>query len=167
MDTSPETWQWVWLVVALVLIGGEIIVPGTFILLPFGISAAIAAVMSVLGVSAGWTWLVFILVGVALFVVMWHYARRWAVDAPMPIGVGADRMVGGTGSIVVDVPASPTGSGEVLIRGELWRAESHSGAPIGTGTVVEIIAVRGTRVIVTPVAQTAPDGPSPDEGARP
>lgn len=167
MDTSPETWQWVWLVVALVLIGGEMIVPGSFILLPFGISAGIAAVLSLLGVPTGWTWLEFIVVGVALFILMWRYARRWTSDAPMPVGVGADRMVGGTGSIVADVPASPTGSGEVLIRGELWRAESHSGAPIDTGTVVEIIAVRGTRVIVSPVAPATPDGPSPDEGARP
>jgi membrane protein implicated in regulation of membrane protease activity len=162
MDTSPETWRWVWLVASLVLIGGELIVPGTFILLPFGISAAAAAVLSFLGVATGWTWAVFVGLGIVLFLIMWRYARRWAASTTMPVGVGADRMVGETGPVVADVPASPSGSGEVRIRGELWRAESHTGDPIGTGTVVQIIGVKGTRVVVSPVVR-----PTPDEGVRP
>ena len=37
MDASPETWRWIWLAAAVVLIAGEMAVPGTFILIPFGI----------------------------------------------------------------------------------------------------------------------------------
>jgi membrane protein implicated in regulation of membrane protease activity len=160
MDASPETWRWVWLVASLVLILGELAVPGTFILLPFGISAAVAALLSFLDVNTGITWIVFVGLGVALFVVFWRAARRFTEAQNNPVGVGADRQVGSVGEVIVAIPASPTGSGEVRILGELWRAESDSGEPIPARAVVEVVGVRGTRLLVK---MTRTPSPVPDE----
>jgi membrane protein implicated in regulation of membrane protease activity len=160
MDASPETWRWVWLVASLVLVGGELIVPGTFILLPFGISAAVAAVLSFLDVNTGITWIVFLGLGIALFIVFWRAARKIAATQRAPVGVGAERQLGAVGEVTVAIPASPTGSGEVRILGELWRAESDDGEPIPAGAVVEVVGVRGTRLLVK---LTRMPSPVPDE----
>ncbi|MFT7645529.1 MAG: hypothetical protein ACI8Y4_000259 [Candidatus Poriferisodalaceae bacterium] len=59
MDTDPETWRWVWLAASVVLVAGEMAVPGTFILIPFGLSALVAMILAptefsgVLGAVAG------------------------------------------------------------------------------------------------------------------
>jgi membrane protein implicated in regulation of membrane protease activity len=160
MDASPETWRWVWLVASLVLIGGELAVPGTFILLPFGISAAVAAVLSFLDVNTAITWVVFLGLGIGLFVVFWRAARRVTETQRAPVGVGAERQVGAVGEVIVGIPPSPTGSGEVRILGELWRAESDNGEAIPAGAVVEVVGVRGTRLLVK---MTRTPSPVPDE----
>jgi membrane protein implicated in regulation of membrane protease activity len=159
MDASPETWRWVWLVASLVLIGGELAVPGTFILLPFGISAAVAAVLSFFDVNTGITWIVFLGLGIALFAVFWKMARRVTQGQAAPVGVGADRQVGAVGEVIIAIPPSPTGSGEVRLGGEMWRAESDSGESIAAGAVVEVVGVRGTRLLVT----MRTPSPVPDE----
>jgi membrane protein implicated in regulation of membrane protease activity len=157
MDTDPDMWRWVWLVASVVLILGELAIPGTFILLPFGVSAAVAALLAFLGVGVGWTWLVFVVVGIALWLVFWRFAKRFVETAEAPIGVGADRLLHQTGEVIAAIPRSPTGSGEVRLRGEVWRAESEDGSPIEVGTIIEVVSVQGTRVTVAPLPSTVPD----------
>ena len=67
MDTDPETWRWVWLAASVVLTAGEMTVAGTFILIPFGLSALVAMVLAFAGVSLIVQWLVFVPLGGALF----------------------------------------------------------------------------------------------------
>ena len=71
MDVSPETWRWIWLVIAGVLIAGEMFVAGSFILIPFGISAAVAMVMAFFGAPLILDWVVFVGLGAVLFCVFW------------------------------------------------------------------------------------------------
>ena len=68
VDSDPETWRWIWLTASLVFLGGEMVVPGTFFLLPFGISAAIAVVLAFAGVPVAIEFIVFIVAGAALFI---------------------------------------------------------------------------------------------------
>jgi membrane protein implicated in regulation of membrane protease activity len=154
VDTSPETWQWIWLATAVVLIIGEMFVAGTFILLPFGISAAVACVMAFLDVGVGWQWAAFVGLGALLFVLLWRLARRFNRQSPMPVGVGAERLLGATGPVVDPIPGGPTSAGSVRLGAEIWRAESSGQEPVDAGTYVQVVAVRGTRVIVSPL--TAP-----------
>ena len=158
MDTSPETWRWIWLGTAVVLIIGEMFTPGTFILLPFGISAAVAAALAFFDVGIVWQWVAFVVVGFLLFVVLWRIARRFEREATMPIGVGAERLMGETGPVIDPIPAGPTNAGSVRIGAEIWRAESSVHEPVESGTYVEVVAVRGTRVIVTPVPAVTEEG---------
>ena len=67
MDVTPDTWRWIWLAIAAVLITGEMFVAGTFILIPFGLSAAVAMILAFLGVPLLINWLVFVGLGGALF----------------------------------------------------------------------------------------------------
>jgi len=134
---------------------GEIFVAGTFFLLPFGLSALLAMLLSIVGAPIWLQWVTFVVVGVALFVVMLRWGQRFQAEQPLPVGVGADRLVGEIGLVTGSVPAEPTKSGRVQIGAEDWAAESLGKVDIEVGTAVEVIKVRGTRVIVTPVEVSA------------
>ncbi len=144
---EPETWGLIWLVAAAVLLGGELILPG-FILLPFGVSAALAAVLGFMGVSPAIGWLVFIFGGLIGFGILWKYARESLEGIPMPMGVGADRLVGMRGTMVGEIAGGATGRGMVRLGSEEWRAESVDSRPIANGVEVEVIEVKGTVVKV-------------------
>ncbi|HAA65766.1 MAG TPA: hypothetical protein DCY36_03175 [Acidimicrobiaceae bacterium] len=147
MDVSPETWRWIWLVIAGVLIAGEMFVAGSFILIPFGISAAVAMVMAFFGAPLILDWVVFVGLGAVLFSVFWKKSRKSMAAMESPPGAGHDRLIGALGQALEDIPDGPSSSGLVKTGGEEWRAISDSG-PILSGSVIEIIEVRGTRVVV-------------------
>jgi membrane protein implicated in regulation of membrane protease activity len=147
MDVSPETWRWIWLVIAGVLIAGEMFVAGSFILIPFGISAAVAMVMAFFGAPLILDWVVFVGLGAVLFSVFWKKSRKSMAAMESPPGAGHDRLIGALGQALEDIPDGPSSSGMVKTGGEEWRAISDSG-PILSGSVIEIIEVRGTRVVV-------------------
>lgn len=151
MDTSPETWRWIWLATAMVFIAGEMAVPGTFILIPFGISAVVAMILAFAGVSIIFGWLVFVLLGGALFMLFWRMSRKSMKAMTAPEGAGSDRLLGAEGRLLQQVPEDPAGSGMVKLAGEKWRAISDDG-PLPEGAIVRVTAVRGTRVVVSPVA---------------
>tara|TARA_B100001741_G_scaffold155070_2_gene128017 strand:+ start:5681 stop:6145 length:465 start_codon:yes stop_codon:yes gene_type:complete len=147
MDVSPETWRWIWLAIAGVLIAGEMFVAGSFILIPFGISAAVAMVMAFFGAPLILDWVVFVGLGAVLFSVFWKKSRKSMAAMESPPGAGHDRLIGALGQALEDIPDGPSSSGLVKTGGEEWRAISDSG-PILSGSVIEIIEVRGTRVVV-------------------
>ena len=147
MDVSPETWRWIWLAIAGVLIAGEMFVAGSFILIPFGISAAVAMVMAFFGAPLILDWVVFVGLGGVLFSVFWKKSRKSMAAMESPPGAGHDRLIGALGQALEDIPDGPSSSGMVKTGGEEWRAISDSG-PILSGSVIEIIEVRGTRVVV-------------------
>ena len=138
MDVSPETWRWIWLVIAGVLIAGEMFVAGSFILIPFGISAAVAMVMAFFGAPLILDWVVFVGLGAVLFSVFWKKSRKSMAAMESPPGAGHDRLIGALGQALEDIPDGPSSSGLVKTGGEEWRAISDSG-PILSGSVIEII----------------------------
>ena len=151
VDTSPETWRWIWLVAALFFLGGEMVVPGTFFLLPFGISAGVAVVLAFIGVAVWVQFVVWLVLGTAMFAWFFRWSKRYAGENETPIGVGADRLLGEVGPVVATIPAGPTQSGQVRLGAEMWNAESDQEQEIPDGAVVRVVEVRGTRVIVTPM----------------
>ena len=140
MDVSPETWRWIWLAIAGVLIAGEMFVAGSFILIPFGISAAVAMVMAFFGAPLILDWVVFVGLGAVLFSVFWKKSRKSMAAMESPPGAGHDRLIGALGQALEDIPDGPSSSGLVKTGGEEWRAISDSG-PILSGSVIEIIEV--------------------------
>ena len=144
---DAEAWGLIWLIIAAVLLFGELVVPG-FILLPFGISAAVAALLGFVGVSPAIGWLVFIFGGGIGFAILWKYARGSLDSLPMPQGVGADRLLGETGTVIEPITGGATGSGMVKVGAERWRAEAVDQRPIAVGVDIEVVEVKGTRVVV-------------------
>ncbi|MCS5674265.1 MAG: hypothetical protein NZ605_04595 [Acidimicrobiales bacterium] len=147
MDATPDTWRWIWLMIAAVLITGEMFVVGTFILIPFGLSASVAMVMAFFGAPLLIDWIVFVGLGSLLFSIFWKKSRASMAAMKSPPGAGHDRLIGVLGRTLETIPADPAESGLIKVGGEEWRAISDVG-PISSGSTVEIMEIRGTRVVV-------------------
>ena len=145
---EPGAWAFAWLVVAAAFGVGEMLMAGSFFMLPFAIGGVAASIASFAGVSVPVGWSVFIVTSIIVFLGLKPLANRLNNALPNPIGIGANRLVGGTGVVATEIPAGSSGLGMVLIGGEQWRAETSNGSGLGAGTEVRIIAVEGTRVIV-------------------
>lgn len=149
-----DVWPWVWLGVAVVFALVELIfVGGSFIILPWAASAFVAAILAFYDVSVEIQWAVFVLGGAAMFAGLYRWARRFMDENTMDPGVGADRLVGLTAIVTAPIrPDDTERRGRVTIDGEVWGAVSDGNYAIDTGARVRVLSMKGTRVVVAPVA---------------
>lgn len=146
---EPETWRWIWLAAGATFAIGELLTTG-FLLLPFGLGAAVATVLAFLDVSVAVQWGAFVVVSGASLVALRPIAHRLDVALPAE-GIGSRRLIGEEGIVIEDIPAVAGSAGQVKVHREEWFADSDTGAPIAQGTAVRITDVRGTRLLVRPV----------------
>ena len=144
---DPEVWRWIWLAAAATFIVGEIAMTGAFFLLPFGVGAAAATAVAFTGANATWQWLAFVLHSIAAFAGVRPMARRMKRGGN-PVGVGADRLVGEPGVVVIDLSPDPDHLGTVRIGREEWHAETPDRGHLPAGTSVEVVRIEGTRAVV-------------------
>ena len=132
-------WRWIWLATAVLAIGGEMLTPGVFFLLPFGVGAALACVLAFAGAPVLLQFVAFLAVAVAGVAATRPLARR--IDRNTPAAAaGARRLIGRTATVVGAIP-----------EGEEWRAVTHHGVPIPAGSRVLVTEVVGTRLEVLPL----------------
>ena len=148
-----DVWPWIWLILAVVFALVELaFIGGSFVLLPFAASAFIAAILAFYDVPVEVQWLTFLVGGGLLFLVLVRWARGFLRESTLPPGVGADRLVGSTGVVTVDVDPDDTARrGRVSVHGEVWGALSRDGARLPVGSRVRIAEMQGTRVVVEPL----------------
>jgi membrane protein implicated in regulation of membrane protease activity len=163
---SPEVWRWVWLVAAVVFVVGEMSSPGTFFLLPFGLAAAVAAVLAFADVGVTVQWLAFVGTALATLAALRPLARRLDRDEPVA-GIGSRRLIGEPAVVLDAIPAGPAELGTIRVHREEWRAESADGSGIPAGTQVKVVEMRGTRAVVWPVARPDPPPAIPRSPAPP
>ncbi len=136
---------WLWMLMAALFVVGEIFTGGFFILW-FGIGAAVAGVLALLGLDAIWQWGAFVVVSGSLIPLSKRFAQ--AVTDEQPTGIGADRNIGQQ-AVVTEQIDNESDSGQVRINGEQWRAKSVSGEKIAEGAKVTVTAQEGTQLLVT------------------
>ncbi|MEY2973627.1 MAG: hypothetical protein RIR49_47 [Actinomycetota bacterium] len=146
---DPETWRWIWLLVAGAFAAAEMFIAGTFFMLPFAAGAMAAAVVAFAGGSAGLQWVLFLVVSVIGAVALIPLRRRLDADDRSD-GVGSRRLIGEAAVVLEEIPTGPTGSGTVQIGRESWRAVSAGGVVHPVGATVKVVDVRGTSVVVEP-----------------
>jgi membrane protein implicated in regulation of membrane protease activity len=137
----------IWLVAACVLGVGEMH-QGGFYLAPFAAGAALAAVVSLIGVSALLSGVVFIASSVIVFGTLRPVARRHQ-RLPPSIRTGAAALVGRP-ALVLERIANAEGVGCVKIDGgEVWTARSYDEHEvIDAGERVEVVEIRGATALV-------------------
>jgi len=138
----------VWLVAAAVFGVGEMHTGG-FYLLPFAIGAALAGVLSLLGVGVLLSVLAFILVSLIVIGTLRPVAHRHR-RLPPPIRTGAAALVGRR-AMVLERIANDEGVGCVKIEGgEVWTARSLDDEVIEVGQRVEVVDIKGATALVMP-----------------
>lgn len=150
-----DVWPWIWLVLAVVFALVELaFVGGSFVLLPFAVSAFVASILAFYDVPVEAQWLTFLVGGGVLFFVLVRWVRGFLHESVLPPGVGADRLVGLVGVVTVAIdPDDTTRRGRVAVAGEVWGALSRDGV-LPAGAKVRIAEMQGTRVVVEPVPAT-------------
>jgi len=145
-EMDNELWRWVWIAAAFVFGVGEVFTAGFFIL-PFAVGAVVAAILAWLNVAVGVQWAAFLVVS---FVALIGLRRLAPADEPQP-SVGANRLIGAVGKVLEAVEPIHD-QGRVKVETEEWRATADV-SRIEEGTTVQVIAVRGTRLVVEPVEE--------------
>jgi membrane protein implicated in regulation of membrane protease activity len=137
----------IWLVAACVLGIGEMH-QGGFYLAPFAAGAALATIVSLLGVGALLSAIVLVVASGIVFATLRPVARRHR-RLPPSIRTGAAALVGRP-AVVLERIANEEGVGCVKIDGgEVWTARSYDeDEVIAAGEHVEVVEIRGATALV-------------------
>ncbi len=145
----------VWAVVGVGLLIAEVLLPGTFYFMCLSAGCFLAAIFALLAgphIKALWwtQWLAFIVGSTTATILSRRLAKR-ITEAPGG-AAGADALVGHIGVVVEDiVPLEKRGI--VRVDGDEWRAITPDDSPIPKGARVKVVEVRGTRLVVEPLAE--------------
>ena len=153
MLDSPDTWRWIWTLAAVVFFLGEMATAGSFFALPFGLGAALAAVLAFAGVDVTWGWVAFVVTSGVASAVLWPLGKRMdRRGTPSEGSPGSRRWIGQRAEVIAGIPGGVAGTGLIRLEREQWRAESVDGTPIEEGAVVQVVRIDGTRAVVARVA---------------
>ncbi|WP_370676723.1 NfeD family protein [Pleomorphomonas sp. PLEO] len=135
---------WSWLLLALLLAGIEVVVPGTFFIW-FG---AAAMVVGLLALAIAMSWQVeavlFVLLSAAAVLIGRRFYGRASKEGD---GFANDRLGRQVGRLAVVDRAIEGGSGHIRLDDTIWRAD---GPDLASGTRVRIVGHRNGRFLVEP-----------------
>jgi len=152
-DVSSAVWVGTWLGLMVLFGIGEMLTAG-FFLLPFGVGAAVAALLAIVGVTVPAQMLAFIVVSV---IALWGFQRFAKSDKEPLYPVGVKRYAGAVAMVLEDIDPEQA-TGKVRMESEEWRATTDWERIIETGTTVRVIEVRGTRLVVEPMHLAGTEG---------
>ena len=138
---------WYWIFLGLVLAGGEMLSPGGFYLLFFGIASIIVGALAGMGlVAAEWLqWLLFSGLAVLSLLLLRGPLLRMAQRQPAQ---EMDSMVGETAVLMEDLQPGHTGKAE--LRGSTWSARNIGTVPLSSGQRATVAKVDSLTIFVTP-----------------
>ncbi|MGH9043139.1 MAG: NfeD family protein, partial [Acidimicrobiia bacterium] len=143
----------IWTLAAVVFFLGEMATAGSFFALPFGLGAALAAILAFAGVEVTWEWVAFVVASGTSSAVLWPLGKRMdRRGVPTEGTPGSRRWIGQHAEVLEGIPGGVSGTGVIRLEREQWRAESADGAPIEQGAVVQVVRIDGTRAVVERVA---------------
>lgn len=141
---------WVWVAVAAALLAIEVSTGTGWLLWPSA-SAAVVAIMTLLGVEIGLAGEVMVFAG--LTIVSALAANRLLPKRVQPDGDLNDRAADLPGMVGTTVSAFDQGRGRVIVNGSEWTAELVDGEAPAPGTRVEVVRILGgATIVVRPVA---------------
>jgi membrane protein implicated in regulation of membrane protease activity len=139
----------VWLVIALVLIGAELM-SMAFIALYLAVGAVAAGIVGAAGANIGIQILVFAIVSVVSLITTRKPIKR-ALDRSPVIASNAQTVVGKHAVVTVALNEGPGHRGQIRVGTEYWSARSTDDHSIEEGATVEVAGIEGVTALVTRV----------------
>ncbi len=139
---------WYWMLLGLVLLGAEMMTPGGFYILFFGLSALVVGGLDGLGlVQAEWLqWLLFSGLAVLSLLIFRGPLLAWIktqeVETP-----AVDSMGGETAIPLEDL--APGGTGKAELRGTPWNARNAGPVPLKKSQRCRVERVEGLTLWIT------------------
>lgn len=146
------TW-WLWLLLGMGLLAGEMLTPGGFYFAFFGVGAILTGLLARLGlVSEEWVqWLLFTAISLASLVPFRSRLVRWA--AADTAGGPVDTLVGEEVLLLEDVASG--GSGRAELRGTTWNVRTSGARTLRRGDRARVARVEGLTLWVESAAAGA------------
>ena len=138
---------WIWILLGLLLLLAEIVTPGGFYFIFFGISAVAVGVLAGFD-SAGPMWFQFILFSILSIVTLWLFREkllRWTDSGPVQ---NLDSLIGETAVAVDEIAINAIGKAE--LRGASWNARNVGDKPLARGGRAKVERIDGLTIFVRP-----------------
>jgi membrane protein implicated in regulation of membrane protease activity len=139
---------WYWMLAGLVLLGAEMVTPGGFYILFFGLAAlAVGTVAGVGLVQAEWLqWLLFSVLAILSLLVFRGPLLAWIKtrDKELPT---VDSMLGESALLLEDL--GPSGTGKVELHGTTWTAHNAGLDLLKKGQRCKVERVEGLALWIT------------------
>ena len=131
---------WLWVLLGFALMLGEVVTPGGFFFLFFGVGGLVVGALVWAGIGGPpWTqWLLFTVVSLAcLFPLRARLLRRVQGGGPPPV----DSLVGTIAVCLEDLAPGQVGKAE--LRGTAWSARNAGARPLPRGGRCRVVRVDG------------------------
>jgi len=136
---------WIWILIGLSLVFTEVITPGGFYLLFFGIGGLAVGLLA-LADLAGPAWLQVLLFSVISVCALWLFRERLMQSFQGKAQVPVDSYIGETAHAVDEIAVN--GVGKVELRGTSWSARNVGVTPLSTGGRCKVERVEGLTLFV-------------------
>jgi membrane protein implicated in regulation of membrane protease activity len=138
---------WIWILLGLFLLLAELVTPGGFYFIFFGVGAVVVGVLAGFD-YAGPVWFPFILFSVLSLITLALFRgkllRLTEATSTQPV----DSLIGATA--VVSDEIAINGIGKVEMRGTSWNARNISDKPLKAGERAKVMRIEGLMLFVHP-----------------
>jgi len=140
---------WAWILLGLGLLAAEMLTPGGFFVLFFGLAALVVGALVAIGIS-GPEWLQWLLFSVLSIASMLGFRRRLLDSFSKPAAEGhrLDSLVGDVAVLTEDL--APGGVGKAELRGTVWNVRSREAGTLTRGARCTVERVEGLTLWVRP-----------------
>ena len=138
------TW-WIWILIGLSLVLVEVVTPGGFYMLFFGIGALTVGLLA-LADLAGPPWLQVLLFSIVSVCALWLFREKLMQSVQNKAQSPVDSFIGETGHTVNEIAVNDIG--KVELRGAAWSARNIGATPLSAGARCIVEKVEGLTLSV-------------------
>lgn len=139
--------QWLWVIILVGTLIVEVITFGNLVSVWFSMGALAAYLAYLMGLSFPVQLAVFIVVSILSLLAIRPLAANYFRGNI--VATNADRIIGQHTTLVKAVKSNEWG--EVNVYGTVWSVAELNNRPLDAGTVVEVVAIEGAKLIVKKV----------------
>jgi inner membrane protein len=136
---------WIWIVLGLVLLLGELITPGGFYILFFGVGAIIVGILAGFNVAGPVWFQIIVFTGLSL-ITFWLFRQRLVQSTHLDSLDEVDTLIGETAVVTEEIPSR--GIGKAEMRGTSWSAHNISKQSLTRGQRCRVERVEGLTIYV-------------------
>jgi inner membrane protein len=136
---------WLWILLGFLLLLAELVTPGGFYILFFGLGAIAVGLLAAFE-SAGPTWFQFVLFSIISVLSLLFFRKKLLELTRGPSTDRVDTYIGETAVALEDI--SVNGIGKAEMRGTPWNTRNLSGRPLTRGERCKVERVEGLTLFV-------------------
>jgi hypothetical protein len=136
---------WIWLLLGLLLLLAELVTPGGFYIIFFGVGSLIVGILAGFQ-AAGPPWFQYILFSVVSVVALWLFREKLLQLTRSRSSDGVDNLVGEVAVLLEDI--SVNGIGKAEMRGTSWNTRNIGDKPLARGQRCKVERIEGLTLFV-------------------